>query len=55
MNKRWYRAFALAMAVAWLTAAGMARGQENKPAESAEAKEPPASQWDKINETPFYR
>jgi hypothetical protein len=32
MNERWYRAFALAFAVAWLTAAGMARAQEAKPA-----------------------
>jgi hypothetical protein len=52
MNKRWYRAFALTIAVAWLTAAGMARGQETKPTEGAAAQEPPANQWVKIGETP---
>jgi len=52
MNKRWYRAFALTIAVAWLTAAGMAGGQETKPTEGAAAQEPPANQWVKIGETP---
>jgi len=48
-GKQWV---SLAMASVWLTAAGVARGQENKPAEGAAAKEPPANQWVKINEIP---
>jgi hypothetical protein len=40
------------VSVVWALAAGVVRAQENKPAENAAAKEPPANQWVKIGEVP---